>query len=168
MKKEFNSTEYKRTYSKEHYSTFKVDIKKEEKKELDDLLKIKGISKAQFLRNAIIDLKKEGKYKMKNIKAYVDWNDETKTHYYRTFEIIENLPKLEIEEIKNEKYKNCTSLLKKIETIELDCEQGSDDVYKYNFYKLTYFNNEDYFEDELEDEDCESIEYVAVLKDDVE
>lgn len=168
MKQTFNSNEYKRTYSKEHYSTFKVDIKKEEKKELDDMLEKKGISKAQFLRDAIIDLKKRGKFKMKKIRAYVNYNDESKTHYYKDFEIIENLPELETEAIKNEKYKNCDSLLEKIETVELDCEQGTDEVYKYDFYKLTYFNNMDHFENEYEDDECESERYVAILKEDIE
>lgn len=41
---------------------------------------------------------------MKKIKAYVDYEDETKTHYYKNFEVIENLPELETETIKNENY----------------------------------------------------------------
>lgn len=41
---------------------------------------------------------------MKKIKAYVDYEDETKTHYYKNFEVIENLPELETETIKNKNY----------------------------------------------------------------
>lgn len=94
--------------------------------------------------------------------------DREKIHYYQNFEIIENLPELETEAIKNENYKNCDSLLEKIETVKLDCEQGSDEVYKYDFYKLTYFNNIDYFESEYEDDECEFEKYVAILKENVE
>lgn len=41
---------------------------------------------------------------MKKIKAYVDYEDETKTHYYKNFEVIENLPELVTETIKNKNY----------------------------------------------------------------
>lgn len=54
----FNQKEYIQKYQKEHYSIFKVKLKKEEKKELDELLAKTGLNQAQFLRNAIKDLKK--------------------------------------------------------------------------------------------------------------
>lgn len=54
----FNQKEYIQQYQKEHYSIFKVKLKKEEKKELDELLTEIGLNQAQFLRNAIQDLKK--------------------------------------------------------------------------------------------------------------
>lgn len=54
----FNQKEYIQKYQKEHYSIFKVKLKKEEKKELDELLAKIGLNQAQFLRNAIKDLKK--------------------------------------------------------------------------------------------------------------
>ena len=49
---------YKRSYNKEHYKTFKVDLKTEEWDEIDTILKQKGITKAQFLRDAIKMIKK--------------------------------------------------------------------------------------------------------------
>lgn len=50
----FNQQKYIQEYNKEHYKTFKVDLKKDEYDKLDSYLKSKGISKAQFLRNAMI------------------------------------------------------------------------------------------------------------------
>ncbi len=55
-KKEFNQQQYIKEYNKEHYKTFKVELKKEEKEELDELLKKLGITKAAFLRDAIKNL----------------------------------------------------------------------------------------------------------------
>lgn len=57
----FNQKEYIQNYQKEHYSIFKVKLKKEEKKELDELLAETGLNQAQFLRNAIQDLKNKQK-----------------------------------------------------------------------------------------------------------
>lgn len=48
---------YKQQYNKEHYKAFKVDLKKEELELLEKKLKEKGITKAQFLRDAIKNLK---------------------------------------------------------------------------------------------------------------
>lgn len=53
----FNQKEYIQKYQKEHYSIFKVKLKKRRKKELDELLAKIGLNQAQFLRNAIKDLK---------------------------------------------------------------------------------------------------------------
>ncbi len=60
-KVKFNFQEYQNQYDKDHYSAFKVKLKKKEKKELDDLLEKLGITKADFLRNAINELKKNQK-----------------------------------------------------------------------------------------------------------
>lgn len=57
--KKFNQKEYIKDFHKLNYSQFKVDLKKEEKEELDILLKKKNLTKAQFLRNAIEELKKK-------------------------------------------------------------------------------------------------------------
>ena len=43
----------KQEYNKKHYKAFKVDLKIEELKELEEILKEDGISKAEFLRMAI-------------------------------------------------------------------------------------------------------------------
>lgn len=69
---------------------------------------------------------------MKKIRAYIDWNDATRTHYYRDFEIVENLPKI------NEIYYEDESSVEKVKLIErvnLDCE-NSDDVYNYDYYEI--------------------------------
>lgn len=58
-KKEFNQQQYIKEYNQKHYKTFKVELKKEEKEELDELLKSLNMSKAAFLRNAIKDLKRK-------------------------------------------------------------------------------------------------------------
>lgn len=58
---EFNQTKYVRQYIKEHKSRFNVDLNKEEMIELEKLLKKNNLSKAQFLRNAINELKKNCK-----------------------------------------------------------------------------------------------------------
>lgn len=49
---------YKVEYNKKHYKPFKVDLKIEELEELEEILKKKGLTKAQFLRNAIKMIKK--------------------------------------------------------------------------------------------------------------
>ncbi len=55
----FNQSKYIKEYNKQHYKAFKVDLKKEELDELENLLNKKGITKAQFLRDAINELKKK-------------------------------------------------------------------------------------------------------------
>lgn len=52
-KKEFNQTDYIREYNKKHYSYFKVQLKKEEADELNQLLKKLNLSKPEFIRQAI-------------------------------------------------------------------------------------------------------------------
>lgn len=54
----FDQKKYIQNYQNEHYSIFKVKLKKEEKKELDELLKKANLNQAQFLRNSINELKK--------------------------------------------------------------------------------------------------------------
>ena len=53
----FNQLKYIQKYNKEHYKTFKVNLPKEEWDELEALLQEKGMSKAQFLRDAIKQMK---------------------------------------------------------------------------------------------------------------
>ena len=55
---QFNQSKYIQEYNKAHYRAFKVDLKIEELEELERLLEKKGISKADFLRSAIEQLKK--------------------------------------------------------------------------------------------------------------
>ena len=69
MKKEnteFNQKEYLRDYMKErrkNIKQFKVDLKIEEKEELDELLAQQNISKVEFLKNTINNFKEELKKK---------------------------------------------------------------------------------------------------------
>jgi len=55
----FDQKKYIQNYQNEHYSIFKVKLKKEEKKELDDLLSVANLNQAQFLRKAIQNLKQD-------------------------------------------------------------------------------------------------------------
>lgn len=57
--KKFDKVKYDIAFHKQYYSQFRVDLKKEEMEELDLLLKEKNITKAQFLRNAIEELKRK-------------------------------------------------------------------------------------------------------------
>lgn len=53
----FNQQKYIQEYNKEHYKEFRVNMKIDEIKELEKLLKDNHLTKAQFLRNAIDELK---------------------------------------------------------------------------------------------------------------
>ena len=57
--KKFDKIKYDMDYRKKHKSQFNVDINKEEKEEIEALLKNNGITKADFLRNAIRKYKSE-------------------------------------------------------------------------------------------------------------
>lgn len=78
------------------------------------------------------------------IKAYVNYNEEHKTHYYRYFDVIDELP--------SDVYNGETIL--SINEVSLDAEQGSDAVYNYDFYCI---NTKD-------SEDADNAYYVATLK----
>ena len=51
--------EYDKQYKKDNYKQFKVYLKKEEKEELDDLLKEKNINSSTFVRLSIEAIKKD-------------------------------------------------------------------------------------------------------------
>lgn len=55
----FNQSKYIQEYNKEHYKTFKVDLKIKEFEELEKILKKAQLTKAQFLRNAIQNFKQK-------------------------------------------------------------------------------------------------------------
>ena len=57
----FDQTKYIMDYRKKHKAQFNVDLNIEEKEELDLLLKRHRLTKTQFLRNAINDLKQQKK-----------------------------------------------------------------------------------------------------------
>lgn len=71
-KKEFNQQQYIKEYNQAHYKTFKVELKKEEKEELDDLLKLHEIKKSTFLRTAINNFKED----LKMMKYMIVYEDE--------------------------------------------------------------------------------------------
>lgn len=48
---------YIQEYNRKHYKAFKVDLRIDELEELNGILKKEGLSKADFLRKAILDLK---------------------------------------------------------------------------------------------------------------
>ncbi len=58
--KKFNKKEYDMKFRKEKKKQFNVDLDISVYEELEELLKRKNITKAQFLRNAIEELKEEG------------------------------------------------------------------------------------------------------------
>lgn len=89
------------------------------------------------------------------IRAYIGYNDYKKVRYYKDFEIVKNLPELWEEISFNPVY-----IVTKIEEVRLDPEQGSDDVYYYDFYKIISVSHEN--------DDDESIEYIAIEKEDTE
>lgn len=55
---EFNQNKYIQEYRKNKKKQFNVDLNKDEAEELEQLLKEKELTKAQFIRNAIEELKK--------------------------------------------------------------------------------------------------------------
>lgn len=58
----FNQKEYTLLYNKENYARFLVDLPKDDKKELDEILKQDKMTKADFLRWAIKKYKKTRKH----------------------------------------------------------------------------------------------------------
>lgn len=81
--------------------------------------------------------------KMK-IKAYVNYDERNKIHYYKNFEVVDELP---TEEYDGEK-------ITSIDNVNLDTEQGNDGVYNYNYYCINT----------LEPDGNENQYYVATLK----
>ena len=68
---------------------------------------------------------------MKKIKAYVDYNEREKIHYYQTFDVVEVIPE----------YYNDEKVID-IKEVRLDAEQGNDEVYKYDFFKITTIDDD--------------------------
>lgn len=57
----FNQAKYIEQYKKEHYTQFKVNLKKEESEELENMLKEDNKTKAEFLRESIEKYKEKRK-----------------------------------------------------------------------------------------------------------
>lgn len=65
------------------------------------------------------------------IRAYVSYSERTNTHYYTDFTVVDELPKI------GEKNLNESEEIVDVTPVDLDCDQGNDDVYKYDYYKVT-------------------------------
>ena len=59
MESKFNQQEYINNFNKVKYTQFNVRLSKEEKMELDELLRKANISGAEFIKNSIKKLKEE-------------------------------------------------------------------------------------------------------------
>ena len=68
---------------------------------------------------------------MKKIKAYVDYNEREKIHYYQVFDVVEVIPE----------YYNDEKVID-IKEVRLDAEQGNDEVYKYDFFEITTIDDD--------------------------
>ena len=54
---QFNQIKYIQKYNKDHYKVFKVNLKNKELEQLEKYLKSHKLTKAQFLRNILIEKK---------------------------------------------------------------------------------------------------------------
>ena len=159
MDKIFNQKEYQKKWQKENKSQFKVDLNKDEKKELDKLLEQENFTKAQFLRKAIANFKEE--LKMKNYivfsrtqifekrgenNSWISCGDATFGH--------------DIQEI----FSNYEEALKRYNSIELkDDLAGS---CRYSDYKEMYeFDLRDFSKEDIENGDYD-LDKMKLLKDD--
>lgn len=68
---------------------------------------------------------------MEKIKAYVDYNEREKNHYYQIFDVVEVIPR----------YYNDEEVIG-VKEVRLDAEQGNDEVYKYDFFEITTIDDE--------------------------
>ena len=91
----------------EEYEGIKDNIEIWEEEQLEKLEKYTG---REIVQNIINTLKEENDYlfhraydldqemeEMSYIKAYIDYDNETKTHYYKDFKIVDRLPEIEEE-----------------------------------------------------------------------
>jgi hypothetical protein len=105
--------------------------------------------------------KTEDKKMKRTIKAYVGYSERTNTHFYRTFEIVSDLPSIG-DEINGWEVEG-------ISPVSLDCEQGSDSVYDYDYYEIELIDSVglELFPDD--DPDCyHDALYYAVRKEDAD
>ena len=68
---------------------------------------------------------------MKKIKAYVDYNEREKIHYYQTFDVVEVIPR----------YYNDEEVIG-VKEVRLDPEQGNSEVWKYDYFKIITIDDE--------------------------
>ena len=97
------------------------------------------------------------------IRAYTSFEESNKIHRWRDFEIVGKLPVLgEIKEISPE-YDGEKTTLVNIFECPIDCEQGNDEVFEYEYFKLEYKFEKLNEDDEWEFEEYQ-YEFVAVKK----
>lgn len=100
------------------------------------------------------------------IQAYTSYEDGI--HYYRDFEIEEEIYEVEgsLEElIKKDNVGD--GVVIDVTEIDIDCEQGRDEVFDYDFYTVTIADIERFKNSDEEDEEIEDYmynKYIAVKK----
>ena len=165
MKKEnteFNQKEYLRDYMKErrkNIKQFKVDLKTEEKEELDELLAQHNISKVEFLKNAINNFKEELKMKKYYIYCGTEHYEKTSSGWESRGETTQNT---------NDKYiKVYDTYEKAIDTynsIPLNCDKDNHSMYA-DFKQLFEYDSTKISDDDIEDGNF-NIDNMKLLKDD--
>lgn len=94
----------------------------------------------------------------KTIRAYTSYNDYRKIHYYTDFEVIDKLPSLDDKSFGGYDAWNYEDFkILEINSVHLDCEQGSQEVYNYDYYEIVIQYKDD---DKLEKDHF----YVAIEK----
>ncbi|WP_302593570.1 hypothetical protein [Faecalibaculum rodentium] len=92
---------------------------------------------------------------MNKIKVYTACNEWSNTHYWRYFDIIDELPHIG-DRVFDE-------VISSIDLIPIDCEQGNESVFDYDYYKITRVASD--LNENEDPEDTASYDYVAVRKD---
>lgn len=70
---------------------------------------------------------------MKKIRAYVSYNEHTNTHYWREFEVVNDLPSVG-EIIYGSDYDGEKTVVTRVEEAYLDCEGNDRNIREYNLY----------------------------------
>lgn len=76
---------------------------------------------------------------MKKIRAYVGMDEINKVHFYKDFEIIDFIPEVD---------DSCFGeVIKEVVPVKLDVEQGTDEVYDYDYFKVITTQNQEFDKD---------------------
>ena len=73
---------------------------------------------------------------MKKIKVYTGYNYRTNTRYYKNFEVVDRLPEVG-EIVWGGDYHGERDVVKAVLPVAIDPEQGSDEVWDYEYYAVT-------------------------------
>ena len=154
----FNQNAYVYQYKKEHYSIFKVELKKEEKKEIDDLLKKLNIKKVDFLKNAIKNLKEDLKLKKFYVLASTGTfikSKETESGWMPDGDAI--MGHIDCDKI----FDNLDEATKFYDSIRLTDEISNNGLTRYSDYKQLYE-----ISSKIEDLDDIDLNLAKLIKDD--